>query len=81
MKAIIDIPEAKAISIMDVLQSISYLKVIPLTDEKFLLLQEVKESVKEMNEIKNKKRTARNARDFFKMFICYLFTTNQINLA
>jgi hypothetical protein len=64
MKAMIDIPEAKAASIIDVLQSISYLKVIPLTDENFLLLQEIKESVKEMNEIKSKKKTARNARDF-----------------
>jgi hypothetical protein len=64
MKAIIDIPETKAASIMDVLQSISYLRIIPLTDEKALLLQEIKESVKEMNEIKSKKKAARNARDF-----------------
>jgi hypothetical protein len=64
MKAIIDIPETKAASTLDVLRSISYLKVIPLTDEKFLLMQEIKESVKEMNEIKRKKKTARNAREF-----------------
>jgi len=53
MKAMIDIPETKAASI------------IPLTDEKFLLMQEIKESVKEMNEIKSKKKTARNAREFY----------------
>jgi hypothetical protein len=64
MKAIIDIPETKATSILDVLRSISYLKIIPLTDEKFSLMQEIKESVKEMNEIKNKKKIARNAREF-----------------
>jgi hypothetical protein len=64
MKAIIDIPEKKVASTLDVLRSISYLKVIPLTDEKFLLMQEIKESVKEMNEIKRKKKTARNAREF-----------------
>jgi len=64
MKAIIDIPEKKAASTLDVLRSISYLKVIPLTDEKFLLMQEIKESVKEMNEIKRKKKKARNAREF-----------------
>jgi hypothetical protein len=64
MKAIIDIPEAKVASTMDVLQSISYLKIIPLADEKYFLLQEIKESVKEMDEIRNKKKKARNARDF-----------------
>jgi hypothetical protein len=64
MKAIIDIPETKAASTLDVLRSISYLKIIPLTDEKFLLMQEIKESIKEMNEIKSKKKTARNAREF-----------------
>ncbi|GBU25315.1 hypothetical protein R83H12_01958 [Fibrobacteria bacterium R8-3-H12] len=64
MKAIIDIPETKAASTFDVLRSISYLKIIPLTDEKFLLMQEIKASVKEMNEIKSKKKTARNAREF-----------------
>jgi hypothetical protein len=55
---------------LDVLRSISYLKIIPLTDEKFLLMQEIKESVKEMNEIKNKKKTARNAREFLFGKVC-----------
>jgi hypothetical protein len=64
MRAIIDIPETKAASTLDVLRSISYLKIIPLTDEKFLLMQEIKESVREMNEIKSKKKTARSAREF-----------------
>ena len=64
MKAIIDIPKSKAAATMAVLQSISYLKIIPLTDEKSILLQEIKESVKEMNEIKSRKKTARNAREF-----------------
>jgi hypothetical protein len=64
MKAIIDIPEKKATSTLDVLRSISYLKVIPLTDEKFILMREIKESVKEMNEIKSKKKIARSAREF-----------------
>jgi len=64
MKAMIDIPETKAASTLDVLRSISYLKIIPLTDEKFLLMHEIKESVKEMNEIKSKKKKARNAREF-----------------
>jgi hypothetical protein len=64
MKAMIDIPETKAASTLEVLRSISYLKVIPLTDEKFFLLQDIREAVKEMNEIKSKKKTARNAREF-----------------
>jgi hypothetical protein len=48
MKAIIDIPKAKAAATMAVLQ-----------------LQEIKESVKEMNEIKSRKKTLAMQGNFF----------------
>ena len=64
MKALLEIPDKKVASILDVLQSISYLKVIPLTDEKSLFLQEFMESVREVNEIKERKKNARSAREF-----------------
>jgi hypothetical protein len=49
---------------MDVLQHISYVKLKPLTDEKALLLTEVREAVEEMKLIKHGKKKARNVEDF-----------------
>ena len=64
MKVLLDIPDNKASSLMDVLKSISYLKAKPLTDNKALLLEEVREAVEEMKLIKAGKKEARNAEDF-----------------
>jgi hypothetical protein len=50
--------------LMDVLQHISYVKVKPLTDEKALLLTEMREAVEEMKLIKNGEKQARNMEDF-----------------
>ena len=38
MKILLDIPDNKAPSLLEVLNGISYVKVIPLTDSKALLL-------------------------------------------
>jgi hypothetical protein len=54
----------KAPFLMDVLQHISYVKVKPLTDEKALLLTEIREAVEEMKLIKSGKKKARNMEDF-----------------
>ncbi|HAH54652.1 MAG TPA: hypothetical protein DCM02_05035 [Flavobacterium sp.] len=64
MKILLDIPDNKAISLMNVLRDISYVKAKPLTDSKALLLEEIKEAVEEMKLIKAGKKTARNAEDF-----------------
>lgn len=64
MKVLLDIPDNKASSLMDVLNSISYLKAKPLTDSKALLLEEIKEAVEEMKLIRTGKKKARNAEDF-----------------
>ncbi|HAT80917.1 MAG TPA: hypothetical protein DCS17_05870 [Flavobacterium sp.] len=64
MKILLDIPDNKAISLMNVLRDISYVKAKPLTDSKSLLLEEIKEAVEEMKLIKAGKKTARNAEDF-----------------
>ncbi len=42
MKVLLDIPDDKAGSLMDVLGSISYVKAKPLTDAKALLLSEIR---------------------------------------
>jgi hypothetical protein len=64
MKVLLDIPDNKASSLMEVLSSISYVKATALTDEKALLLSEIKEAVEEMKLIRSGKKKARNAEDF-----------------
>jgi hypothetical protein len=64
MKILIDIPDNKASSLMEVLTSISYVKAKPLTDAKALLMEEIREAVEEMKLIRTGKKKARNAEDF-----------------
>ncbi len=64
MKVLLDIPDSKASSLMDVLKSISYLKTKQLTPEKALLMEELNEAVKEMKLIRAGKKKARNAEEF-----------------
>jgi hypothetical protein len=63
MQVLLNIPDAKAPFLMDVLQHISYVKVKLLTDEKALLLQEIKEAVDAVNLVKKGKLSARPAQE------------------
>jgi hypothetical protein len=64
MKILLDIPDNKAASFMDVIKSISYVKAKPLTDAKALLMEELREAVEEIKLIRAGKKKARNAEDF-----------------
>ena len=64
MKILLDIPDNQASSLIDVLRSISYVRVKPLTDAKALLMEEIKEAVDEMQLVKTGTKKARNAEDF-----------------
>ena len=64
MKILLDIPDNKASSLLEVLNGISYVKVIPLTDTKALLLEEIREAVEEMKLIRTGKKKAKNAEEF-----------------
>ena len=64
MKILLEIPDNRAVSLMDVLRSISYVKAKPLTESKARLLSELKDAVDEINLIKAGKKTARNAEEF-----------------
>ena len=64
MKILLDIPDNKASSLMDVLKSISYVKAKQLTDAKALLMEEIREAVEEIKLIRAGKKKARNAEDF-----------------
>lgn len=64
MKVLLDIPDNKAISFMELIKSISYVKAKPISDAKALLLEEIREAVEEMQLIRAGKKKARNAEDF-----------------
>jgi hypothetical protein len=64
MKVLLDIPDNKASSLIEVLRGISYVKMKQLTDSKAQLMEEIREAVEEMKMIRAGKRKARNAEDF-----------------
>jgi len=57
MKILLEIPDNKAISFMDVINSISYVKAKPITEVKVRLLSEMKDAIDEINLIKKGKKT------------------------
>jgi hypothetical protein len=64
MKVLIDIKDNKASFVMELLDSLPFVKTQTLTSEKALLIEEIKEGVEEMKLIKSGKKTARNAEEF-----------------
>jgi len=64
MKVLLDIKDSRAVSLMDFLKSLSYVKVKLISDEKALLMSEIKEAVEEMKLIRAGKKKSRNAEDF-----------------
>ncbi len=64
MKVLLDIPDGKATSFLEVLKSISSIKVKSLTDTKAALLEEIRDAVEEMKLIKTGKKKGRNVEDF-----------------
>ena len=64
MRVLLDIKDNKAKSLLEVLKGLSYVKTKMISDEKALLMEEVKEAVEELNLIKAGKKQARNAEDF-----------------
>ena len=64
MKVLLDIPDNKAASLMNVLNDISYVKAKAITGEKALLIEEIREAVEELKLVKAGKKKARNADEF-----------------
>ncbi|MEO8148952.1 MAG: hypothetical protein ABI723_15000 [Bacteroidia bacterium] len=65
MKVLLDIKDNNAASLMDVLNSLPYVKAKELTPYKAKILEDVKEAVEEMKLIKKGKLKARNAEELF----------------
>ncbi|MDR2651326.1 MAG: hypothetical protein LBC68_03295 [Prevotellaceae bacterium] len=64
MKVLLEIPDSKAASLLEVLRHISYVKAKPLTDSNALLMSEMREAVEEMKLIRSGKKNARNFEEF-----------------
>lgn len=55
MKVLLDIKDSKASSLLEVLESLPYVKTKTFSSEKSLLKKEIKEAVKELNLIRQGK--------------------------
>lgn len=64
MRVLLDIKDNKALHLLEVLKSLPYVKTTSLSDEKALLMEEMKEAIEELNLVKARKKKARNAMDF-----------------
>nr|WP_315199821.1 hypothetical protein [uncultured Flavobacterium sp.] len=65
MKVLVDIPDNKADFGLEVLRNLVFVKkASPISGEKSVLIEEIKEAVEELNLIKAGKKQARNAEDF-----------------
>jgi predicted CoA-binding protein len=63
MKAVLNIRDSKVPFVMELLDSFSFVKVQPITNEKALLLREIKEAVDIVNLVKKGKFQARPAKE------------------
>jgi len=66
IKLLVEIKDEKAGFVMELLNNFKFVKTKTLTPTKAQLLQELKEAIDEMNEIKAGKKKARNAEDVLK---------------
>jgi hypothetical protein len=65
MKVLLDIKDAKAEFVMELLNSFSFVKTKPLTPYKANVLEGIKEAIEEMKLVKSGKLKARDAEDLF----------------
>jgi hypothetical protein len=63
MKVILDIKDSKAAFVMELLSSLPFVKAKPLSDESAVLIDEIKEAVKDLKLIRQGDLKARPARD------------------
>jgi hypothetical protein len=59
MKVLIDIQDNKAAFVLELLKSFSFIKIKPLTDEKLLLINEIKEASDNIKLVKQGKLKAK----------------------
>ena len=63
MKVVLDIKDSRASFVMELLDNFSFVKVKPITNEKALLLSEIREAVDTVNLVKKGEIQARPAKE------------------
>lgn len=63
MKLLLDIKDSKALHLFEVLKSLPYVKTTPISDEKSVLIEEIKEAVENLNAVRKGKLKARPAKE------------------
>lgn len=63
MKILVDIPDNKATSFLEVIRSISYVKAKQLTEAKAELIADIREAVEELKLVKQGKLKSRSVED------------------
>jgi len=63
MKVLLDIKDNKAMHLMEVLKSLPYVKAKTLSNEKALLMEEIKEAVENLRLVRQGKLKARPAKE------------------
>jgi hypothetical protein len=63
LKVLLDIKDNKALHLLEVLKGLTYVKTTPLSDEKALLIEEIKEAVENLKLVRKGKLKARPAKD------------------
>lgn len=63
MKVLLDIKDNKAMHLLEVLKGLSYVKTTTITNEKALLMEEIKEAVENLSLVREGKLKARPAKD------------------
>ncbi len=63
MKVLLDIQDNKALSLLEVLKSLPYVRTKTLTDTKAKLMEEIREAVENLKLVRQGKLKARNAKD------------------
>jgi molybdopterin-biosynthesis enzyme MoeA-like protein len=63
MKVLLDIKDSKATHLLEVLKGLSYVKAKTISDEKALLIEEIKEAVENLKLVRKGKLKARPAKD------------------
>lgn len=65
MQVLVEIPDNRATFGLEVLRNLMFVKKAnPISAQKYILMEEIKEAVEELNLIKAGKKLARNAEDF-----------------
>ena len=63
MRVLLDIKDSKALHLLEVLKGLSYVKTTTISDEKALLMEDIKDAVKELKLIREGKLKGISAKD------------------